>query len=509
MGSDKTGLSGAAATGMPETGTGIAQDRAHADAGGTRAFPGPGPAPQASNRPQAYQAPAPPVMTSTTKVKTRIIGRARALAWGFLGGLLGTAVLAAALYFGGVLVLTGDGQPADSTTSVSAPAPASRTPLVAAPSGDTSVAKAVAAKALPSVVSVHCSLPDGEATGSGVILDGAGDIITNNHVVEGALSISVTIEGQSYDAVFVGADASSDIAILRAELDGAQVIPIEIGDSSELSVGDWVMTVGSPFGLDSSVSSGIVSSLYRNELMTSATGNTIYANLIQVDAAINPGNSGGALVNEYGQLVGICTLFSSDTQSFAGIGFAIPGNYAVEIAEKIIAGEQVTHAYIGLSMMTVNEQNAAANGLSVDYGAYVAEVIEGGPAEAAGMREGDIIIGFGGERIGSADDLLLAVRSHRIGETVAVTFMRGDERMAADVILGSDEKLQELQRQQLEQQQREQEQQEDFWDNDGAGGESDESQIERWLDELVGDRDPQDEGRAPGQILAPDTDPRR
>ena len=108
MGSDKTGLSGAAATGMPETGTGIAQDRAHADAGGTRAFPGPGPAPQASNRPQAYQAPAPPVMTSTTKVKTRIIGRARALAWGFLGGLLGTAVLAAALYFGGVLVLTGD-----------------------------------------------------------------------------------------------------------------------------------------------------------------------------------------------------------------------------------------------------------------------------------------------------------------------------------------------------------------------------------------------------------------
>lgn len=125
------------------------------------------------------------------------------------------------------------------------------------------------------------------------------------------------------------------------------------------------------------------------------------------------------------------------------------------------------------------------------------------------MREGDIIIGFGGERIGSADDLLLAVRSHRIGETVAVTFMRGDERMAADVILGSDEKLQELQRQQLEQQQREQEQQEDFWDNDGAGGESGESQIERWLDELVGDRDSQDEGRAPGQILAPDTDPRR
>ncbi len=174
----------------------------------------------------------------------------------------------------------------------------------------------------------------------------------------------------------------------------------------------------------------------------------------------------------------------------------------------------MTHAYIGLSMMTVNKQNAEANGLSIDYGAYVAEVIEGGPAEAGGIQEGDIVIGLGDERIESADDLLLAVRSHRIGETVTVTFMRGDERMTVDIVLGSDEKLQELQRQQREQQQREREQQDDFWDNGGSddgfdGGESDENPIERWLNDLIGERDSQNEGQTPGQILAPDQNPRR
>lgn len=520
MGSDKFELSGTAAAGSPqETGAQPAQAYVYPEAGSTQASPQPSsanprPAPQAPDRPQAYSAPTPTVMASTTRVKTRTIGRVRSFAWGLFGGLLGAAALAAALYLGGVLVPAGSVQPADSTMVAQEPAQASQPPSITVSGGDTTVARAVAAKALPSVVSVHCTVSDGEVTGSGVILDSSGNIITNNHVVEDAQTISVAIEGQSYEATLVGSDASSDIAVLHATLDGAQVTPIEVGDSSALSVGDWIMTVGSPFGLDSSVSSGIVSSLYRNELMISDMGNTIYANLIQVDAAINPGNSGGALVNEHGQLVGICTLFSSDTESFAGIGFAIPGNYAVEIAEKIINGEQVTHAYIGLSMMTVNKQNAEANGLSIDYGAYVAEVIEGGPAEAGGIQEGDIVIGLGDERIESADDLLLAVRSHRIGETVTVTFMRGDERMTVDIVLGSDEKLQELQRQQREQQQREREQQDDFWDNGGSddgfdGGESDENPIERWLNELIGERDSQNEGQTPGQILAPDQNPRR
>ena len=287
----------------------------------------------------------------------------------------------------------------------------------------------------------------GQGLGSGVVLDRDGNIITNYHVIEGAQAISVSIDGTSYDATVVGSDSSSDIAVLHVDLKGKQVTPMEIGDSDSLVVGDWVMTIGSPFGLDQSVSAGIVSSLARNQLMKSTAGETIYANLIQVDAAINPGNSGGALVNKEGKLVGICTLFSSDTESFAGIGFAIPGNYAVNIAKKIIAKEPVTHAYIGLTMQTVNAQNAATNKLPVSQGAYVVSVTEGSPAAAAGIEKGDIITGFDSTAITSADGMILAVRSHNIGDTVTVKFMRGNEEKTASVTLGSDEELQKEQAQ--------------------------------------------------------------
>ena len=370
---------------------------------------------------------------------------ARSFAFGLLGGLVGALVMACVLRWAGVI---GDG----SQTVAVQPAAPVQTLNITPESEDVTVAQAVAAKALPSVVLVRCTYASGSGVGSGVILDTDGNIITNYHVVEDALTITVTVGNQDYDAEVVGADASSDLAVIRADFEGTEVVPIEMGDSSELVVGDWVMTVGSPFGLDQSVSAGIVSSLYRSELMTTESGTAIYTNLIQVDAAINPGNSGGALVNSRGQLVGICTLFSSDTESFAGIGFAIPGNYAIDIASRIIAGEQVTHAYIGLSMQTVNDQNAEANNLSVNYGAYVAEVLEGGPAESVGIQVGDIVIAVGNRRVTSADSMVLEVRSHSIGETVIVTVMRGDERRDFEVTLGSDERLQELQAQEREQQ---------------------------------------------------------
>lgn len=321
---------------------------------------------------------------------------------------------------------------------------------------DVTTAQAVAAKALPSVVSIYCTTASGEAMGSGVILDENGNIITNNHVIEDATAISVTANNKSYTATLVGTDASSDLAVLHVDFGDDEITPVEVGDSSQLVAGSWVMSVGSPFGLEQSVSQGIVSALFRSEILSSSSGNSIYANLIQVDAAINPGNSGGALVNDQGQLVGICTLFSSDTESFAGIGFAIPGNYAVNIAEQIIAGEQVTHAYIGLSMQTVNAQNAQANNLSVSQGAYVAEVAADGPAEAAGIKQGDIITAIDNTEITSADAVILAVRSHDIGDTVQVTVRRGNEDITVSVTLGSDEKLQSLQEQQLQQEQQNQ-----------------------------------------------------
>ncbi len=363
----------------------------------------------------------------------------KAVLLGLLGGVVGAAALV------GILVAT-------DVITPSVQVSGGQQQITIDPSDeDVTTANAVAAKALPSVVTVYCTFPEGEGMGSGVIYDTNGNILTNNHVVEDAESISVSLNGESYDAELVGTDASSDLAVLHVDFGDTEVTPMEIGSSSDLQVGDWVMSVGSPFGLESSVSQGIVSALSRSTLLENATGNTLYTNLIQTDATINPGNSGGALVNAEGQLVGICTLYSSDTESFAGIGYAIPSDYAVEVADKIIAGETVTHAYIGLSMQTVNAQNATRHGLSVDSGAYVVEVTEGGPAATAGIQVGDVITSIGGERISSADAAILAVRSHSIGETVQVTVMRGSEELTFDVTLGSDEALQQQQEEQQNQ----------------------------------------------------------
>ncbi len=366
-------------------------------------------------------------------------GVVKSIVAGALSGLVATLAVVLVLFLTGVI-----GGPSASTGSaVSSGGSSSSNGTINITSSDTSAstAEAVAAKAMPSVVSVNVTTDSGQGLGSGVILDTDGDIITNYHVIDGATSVSVTIDGKSYEASVVGSDSSSDLAVIKADLNGDSVTPIEVGDSSQLNVGSWVMTIGSPFGLDQSVSEGIVSALYRNELLQSSSGDTIYTNLIQVDAAINPGNSGGALVNDQGQLVGISTLYSSSTESFAGIGFAIPGNYAVQIANKIISGQEVTHAYIGLSMQTVNAQNARSNGLSVNQGAYVAEVVSGSPADEAGIEKGDIIVAMDGEEITSADGMVLAVRSHDIGDTVTVTVVRGNETKDLTVTLGSDETL--------------------------------------------------------------------
>ncbi|MGI6230283.1 MAG: S1C family serine protease [Tractidigestivibacter sp.] len=367
-------------------------------------------------------------------------GNGRSALFGVLGGVCGAVVL--------VLVLMGTGVikfGSSSSSSSSSSTSDNGTINITTSDEDASTAEAVAAKAMDSVVSVYVTTDEGEGLGSGVILDTDGDIITNYHVIDGATDISVTISGKSYSASVVGSDSSSDIAVIKADLQGDSVTPIEVGDSDELNVGSWVMTIGSPFGLDQSVSTGVVSALYRNTMLESSSGETIYANLIQVDAAINPGNSGGALVNDQGQLVGICTLYSSDTESFAGIGFAIPGNYAVNIAQQIINGETVTHAYIGLTMQTVNATNARYNNLSVNQGAYVTAVTEGSPADEAGIEAGDIVIAVDGEEITSASGMILEVRSHDIGDTITVTVMRGDQQMDFEVTLGSDEALQEQQ----------------------------------------------------------------
>ena len=366
-------------------------------------------------------------------------GSGRVVLASVLGGVIGAVVIVAIL-FGFGLVKTGL-KPSTSGTSPT------QNITINPDTEDATVAEAVAAKAVPSVASVYVMTSSSSSLGSGVILDTDGNILTNYHVIDGAEEISVTIEGQSYTATVVGSDESSDLAVIKADLEDATVTPIEVGDSSSLVMGQWVMAIGSPYGLEQSVSTGIVSALYRSTMMQSTSGNTIYTNLIQTDAAINPGNSGGALVDSEGKLVGINTLIESESGSSAGIGFAIPSNYAIEVANTIISGKQVVHPYIGLSMQTVTSSLAQRYGLGASSGAYVVEVMSGSPADTAGIKSGDIITAVDGESITSADGMILAIRSKNVGDTVSVTFVRDGKEQTVQVTLGSDESLQAEQQQ--------------------------------------------------------------
>ena len=237
------------------------------------------------------------------------------------------------------------------------------------------LAEAVANKCLPSVCSVDVygtssssysssSSLQQTATGSGVVISKDGYIITNQHVIDGAQAVKVNINGQSYDADIVGQDSSSDIAVVRARgVDG--LTPIEFADSDKIKVGEWVMSIGNPFGLEQSVATGIVSATSRSQVVSSSdsSGETkVYPNLIQTDAAINPGNSGGALVDKNGQLIGINALIQSSSGNYSGVGFAIPVNYAVDLARQIIDGKTPSHAFLGITMTNVSSDNAEQYG---------------------------------------------------------------------------------------------------------------------------------------------------
>ena len=325
------------------------------------------------------------------------------------------------------------------------------------------LAEAVAQKALPAIASINVYVhqtpssifnlfgvqsnadkdaPLVEASlGSGVVITEDGYILTNYHVVEGGAAYSVTVQEKEYEAQYVGGDPSSDIAILKVD---AQNMPaIEIGDSSSLNVGEWVMALGNPFGLENSVTTGIVSAIQRSSTMSNpgGSGMVIYPNMIQTDAAINPGNSGGALVDSEGKLIGINTMISSYSGSSSGVGFAIPIDYAMGLVEQILAGEEPTHAFLGVSMLSITPQDAKEMNFPVDYGVWIAEVYEGAAAQKAGLEKGDIIVQFGNTAITSAEDLALAVRGYEPGDTVDVVLYRNDSKKTITVTLDSDQQL--------------------------------------------------------------------
>lgn len=355
---------------------------------------------------------------------------------GFLGGVVGAAIVAAILLV--VLAVFGTFGLFANRGGQTEGSQAGRVIDIEAAGEDVKIAEAVAAKCLPSVASISVTTANGAGVGSGVVYDTSGNIITNNHVIEGAESINVTINDKSYEGTVVGTDAGSDIAVVKIDPGSDTLTPMEVANSDDIVVGEWVMSLGSPFGLDQSVSTGIVSSMYRSTILQGQSGNTIYTNLIQTDAAINPGNSGGALVDKEGKLIGINSTIMSASGSSSGVGFAIPSNLATETANTLIAGKKVEHPTLGVSVTTVTAQIAARNKLPVSQGADIQSVEAGSAAASAGLQQGDIITQVGDSEIASADALTLAVRSHKVGDTVSITYYRGSEKRTVDVTLASD-----------------------------------------------------------------------
>lgn len=382
----------------------------------------------------------------------------------FLMGLLG-GVLAMALAAGGFAAYNAIAKPASDTVTVENADGTQKTITINTEGDDVQLAEAVAAKALPSVVSIDVykqvqnygymdmfgygsSSTDNEESnlqvssfGSGVVISSDGYIITNYHVVEGGAMYVVHFDDDSTaEAVLIGGDGSSDIAVLKVEKEG--LVPMEIGDSSMIDVGEWVMTIGAPFGLTKSCSAGIVSALYRNETLNNSFGTSFYVNMIQVDANINPGNSGGALVNAQGQLVGINTMTTSYTGDFAGIGMAIPSNYAMNLANQIIETGEVHYSFLGLQLGTVNAGTKQYYGVSADSGAYVGRVIEGGPAEAAGIQVGDVIVSYNGKPVTTAAELIMDIRGSNVGDVVELGVKRGDQDLTIQATLALDSNVQ-------------------------------------------------------------------
>ena len=263
--------------------------------------------------------------------------------------------------------------------------------------------------------------------GSGVIVSPDGYILTNNHVVEGADEIDVTLsDSRRARARVVGTDPETDLAILKVELDKLPVIVL--GNSDELAVGDIVLAIGNPFGVGQTVTSGIVSALGRSQL-----GINTFENFIQTDAAINPGNSGGALTDVYGNLMGINTAIYSRTGGSLGIGFAIPVSTAKQVMESIVKNGQMVRGWIGVEPGELTPELAQTFGVPVEQGVIITGVLGGGPAAQAGIRPGDVIAAVAGQPVRTVSELLTRISALPPGQAVAFAVQRRSDSVQVDV----------------------------------------------------------------------------
>ena len=264
------------------------------------------------------------------------------------------------------------------------------------------------------------------ALGTGFIIDKEGFILTNNHVVEQTEELKVRLSDEKeFQAQIVGRDPKTDLALIKIDAD-KPLVPLALGDSDSLEVGDWVVAIGNPFGLGNTVTAGIVSAKYRQ------IGGGPYDNFIQTDASINPGNSGGPLLNLDGEAIGVNSAIFSQSGGNIGIGFAIPINMAKQLLPQLREGK-VRRSWLGVMIQDITPELNAKLGLGADEGALVSDVVSGGPAEKAGIKRGDVILQFDGKPIRSSRDLPFVVASTPIGKTVTVEVMRESQRMNLQV----------------------------------------------------------------------------
>ena len=302
------------------------------------------------------------------------------------------------------------------------------------------VREAVIARVRPAVVEVKVTTPNGGALGSGVIIDRRGYIVTNNHVVNGAQSISVVLyDGTQVPAQLAGTDPADDLAVLKITPPAAGLTVATLGDSSKLQVGQDVLAIGNPLGITQTVTNGIISALGRN---VNEQNGAVIPNAIQTDAPINPGNSGGALVDMQGNLIGIPTLSAIDPEFNTpanGVGFAIPSNRVQSITSQIIQTGTVSHtgrAALGVRVESVDATLAAQDNLSIDHGALIVSVVPKGAADQAHLQAGDVIVQIDNKPVNDISSLGDALLSKNPGDVVSVKVYRGNQQLTVSVKLG-------------------------------------------------------------------------
>ena len=363
----------------------------------------------------------------------------------FLSGLLGGLIV---LVLGAILISTDVIDTGDSSTVVQRESPITQ----ATSDGEGRTVRDIYASEGRGVAFISASgvsdsssgfgQPEqGEATGSGFVVEKDGTIVTNAHVVDGAESVTVSFEegGEEIDAEVRGVDTSSDLAVLKidpSEVEDLAVLPL--GDSSKVQVGDAVVAIGNPFGYSRTVTTGIVSGLQRE--ITAPDGFQI-SNVIQTDASINPGNSGGPLLDSQGRVIGINSqIATGGGQGSVGIGFAVPVNTAKELLPRLKEGGEIERAYLGINMADVTADLAQQQDLPVEEGALIVEAVEGGPADEAGLRGdtegGDLLVKVDGDEITNADDVAAAIADNTPGDTVEVEYYRDGNLETAEVELG-------------------------------------------------------------------------